>query len=635
MFDSPLLPTIPHASQIMANNGRIQKTEHHTGHSSGQSGTGAVSGNHVSAIPKVILRRTRRAIGLTEHLSAFLAFWRGDSDTLTLFDVEVLEQTTDSSPKMTSQPRQENPVDLDPRPTTNNLQDSRVAVGDAALLKGSPDRNPEHHQETVKKRAIHAHSPQARRRCKLRRTQFSEPGEGEVVVCRACFDRVKVPIFLDCGHCYCRTCLNQLVSAGTANRISWPPKCCYAQLPMDIGSIQQHLDEAVWSRYLSVHEEYSAPNPVYCSNKFCSRYIPSSQTGNKEKFLLCSNCGAETCVECKQGRADHVGAEGDPCKSLEDLMDVRDRTLARSKQWKQCPSCKNLVERIDGCDQIHCSCGGRFCYKCGANTSYPAQCGCVPNVHEIEEVIARRRSSRRLLRSVDSAGPEATSSSNPLAGEKVPLCKLNSEVPRPARHRARVASKAISGISTSDPYMNTSGPRETTRPQPPIYSPSAGIRPSDNEGNNTEARNEPITPPESIYGDSMSILGRSGTESISNPAERNAPRSAAPPMSFSFEQPPWLSASGQNMIPRMHPGSSMPLSFVPFEQPPWLSGPGQNTFPGMHPGTMMPNLIFTSLPEASQTWFTPTLRHSNPSPLPGYESATSRQIYGDLSRRHE
>ncbi|CAD6219106.1 unnamed protein product [Miscanthus lutarioriparius] len=30
-----------------------------------------------------------------------------------------------------------------------------------------------------------------------------------------------------------------------------------------------------------------------------------------------------------------------------------------------CPSCKIVVERIMGCDTMHCRCGSLFCYKCG------------------------------------------------------------------------------------------------------------------------------------------------------------------------------------------------------------------------------------------------------------------------------
>ncbi|EXJ73981.1 uncharacterized protein A1O5_02275, partial [Cladophialophora psammophila CBS 110553] len=198
-----------------------------------------------------------------------------------------------------------------------------------------------------------------------------------IVTCRACLDPLEDPISLSCGHCYCRPCLNHLVSVGIANKMSWPPKCCGGWQPVDVGPLQQYLDQEVLSRYLDVQEEYSTPNPVYCSNKFCSRHIPLTQIQNTtEKFVLCSKCGVQTCAECKQGRDGHVGGDGTTCKGLEDLMDVRDRQLARSKQWKQCPGCKNLVERIDGCSNMNCSCGSRFCYKCGVNMNNTAYCRC-------------------------------------------------------------------------------------------------------------------------------------------------------------------------------------------------------------------------------------------------------------------
>eukprot|EP00121_Abeoforma_whisleri_P007374 Awhi_evm1s6730 len=39
--------------------------------------------------------------------------------------------------------------------------------------------------------------------------------------------------------------------------------------------------------------------------------------------------------------------------------------FCRRKRLKQCPSCKNLVERNGGCNHMTCRCGTNFCYCCG------------------------------------------------------------------------------------------------------------------------------------------------------------------------------------------------------------------------------------------------------------------------------
>ena len=39
--------------------------------------------------------------------------------------------------------------------------------------------------------------------------------------------------------------------------------------------------------------------------------------------------------------------------------------MAKDLEWKKCPTCKILVDRIDGCNHVRCRCGTGFCYRCG------------------------------------------------------------------------------------------------------------------------------------------------------------------------------------------------------------------------------------------------------------------------------
>ncbi|KIX98954.1 uncharacterized protein Z520_05415 [Fonsecaea multimorphosa CBS 102226] len=586
---------------------RRQRTERHTVQTSRDPGTGTTLDKQVPARSTVTLRRTRPASPASERnvrlreeeMNQFLSFWRGESDTLTLFDIEMAEQTANSSPRTTSRPY----LDLSPARIGAPLPDTEVAVGDTTLAEVMPGRLPENHQEMLKQRANPSHSNRTRQRRRLMLSELCSPGDGDPVKCRACFDEVAAPISLDCGHSYCRSCLNQLVRAGTANKMSWPPRCCFSWPRVDIGSIQPHLDEEVFSRYLNVFEEYSTRDPVYCSNKFCSLWIPSSQIqDNKEKFVSCTKCRVQTCVECKQGHDDHVGAEGTTCKNLEELMDERDRKLAETKLWKQCPSCKNLVERIDGCDQIQCSCGTRFCYKCGTNTSSVTQCRCYPPVYPFWGARQRprqrlgtsqRRASRKFASGSGFSEPNASSSSVPLSGERLPPAEASrpAKLPHPPRCGLRRGLHANSGVSATDPHVNTPGLQKTTQPEPTLYSSLAWALPGYHEWDMREAGNDEAAPPESTYGDSKSTFGALGTSGyVSIPSHpTNADWLAAPAMSPSFEQQHWQSSQSQGMLtgtPRL----------VSAMQP----------------------LPFTAFPGGSQTWSASTFQHSDPSLLSGH-----------------
>ena len=37
----------------------------------------------------------------------------------------------------------------------------------------------------------------------------------------------------------------------------------------------------------------------------------------------------------------------------------------KNTKLKQCPNCKNMVEKADGCNAIACRCGIQFCFVCG------------------------------------------------------------------------------------------------------------------------------------------------------------------------------------------------------------------------------------------------------------------------------
>ncbi|KAI1617538.1 hypothetical protein EDD36DRAFT_4065 [Exophiala viscosa] len=171
--------------------------------------------------------------------------------------------------------------------------------------------------------------------------------------CHICPDPPATLISLLCGHAFCRKCLNRLFKEGTANRRSFPPKCC-PWSSIRLTAVQMYLDDDVLHRYNDVHDEFSDLDPVYCANKHCSSYIRQSRTNHQHgRSMMCGSCGTYTCVDCKQPRDEHVNHNGLlKCKRPEQLMSTADSELAYLQGWKQCPRCKNLIERIEGCNRV-------------------------------------------------------------------------------------------------------------------------------------------------------------------------------------------------------------------------------------------------------------------------------------------
>ena len=176
--------------------------------------------------------------------------------------------------------------------------------------------------------------------------------------CHWCYDNfvIGTPIYLECGHIFCRQCLNACFRTGMANRRSFPPMCC-AQ-PIEFNSIIDHLDDAVALRYTQKQAEYGIRDPTWCSHKPCSKLFSQQQIDDARvnpnaKFMTCDDCHSETCFQCKQGTDVHRGPKRFRCPKQAGIT-KKDRALARNEKWKLCPNpqCSIVIQKSEACDHM-------------------------------------------------------------------------------------------------------------------------------------------------------------------------------------------------------------------------------------------------------------------------------------------
>ena len=117
------------------------------------------------------------------------------------------------------------------------------------------------------------------------------------------------------SHAYCRSCLIDLFRTSLTDTTLFPPRCCGKSIPI---SACLHLcPPELVSQYRDKQIELAMPNPVYCSNRYCAKFIkPESVTAD---VALCPSCGEETCTVCKNPRHKGLCPE-DPTVQM--LMDV-------------------------------------------------------------------------------------------------------------------------------------------------------------------------------------------------------------------------------------------------------------------------------------------------------------------------
>ncbi|OAG08746.1 uncharacterized protein CC84DRAFT_1071746, partial [Paraphaeosphaeria sporulosa] len=156
----------------------------------------------------------------------------------------------------------------------------------------------------------------------------------------------------DTYHAYCRGCLVDLFETSFTDTTLFPPRCCGKYIP--VSACVELLPLELVKRYKDKQLELASPNPVYCSNRFCAKFIkPESVTAD---VAVCQSCNMETCAICKNPK--HKGlCPDDPTFRM--LLEV-----AGKKRWQRCPRCRTMVELLTGCYHMRCRCTADFCYLC-------------------------------------------------------------------------------------------------------------------------------------------------------------------------------------------------------------------------------------------------------------------------------
>ncbi|KAI0889183.1 uncharacterized protein GGS22DRAFT_184760 [Annulohypoxylon maeteangense] len=181
-------------------------------------------------------------------------------------------------------------------------------------------------------------------------------------LCEICGEDIPYAYFnrLSCGHMHCVNCVRSNAHMAYQSNPFAPAKCC----ALIANNTLKHcgvFSTKELKTYIDKIEEYTTPGrKLYCHDKQCSAFIPASYRGTRAG--KCKKCGLNTCKTCAQ--KSHFG----PCKQEDvDALGPDDplHNLANSQGWKQCPNCRVIVERGEGCTHMTCICGQKFCYRCG------------------------------------------------------------------------------------------------------------------------------------------------------------------------------------------------------------------------------------------------------------------------------
>jgi hypothetical protein len=170
--------------------------------------------------------------------------------------------------------------------------------------------------------------------------------------CTSCLEEhAREELARECEHGYCNTCLQAAFKAALGSRA--PFKCCKKALQIKdcLGLTAEFTME-----YEELMLELSTPNPLFCSNTKCTKFVPPRLIVGD--VATCGKCSKKTCRHCRKKL--HPGSFCAEDKETEAV-----KALGKEKGWKTCPGCNHLIERSRGCLHMTCSrCQTAFCYRC-------------------------------------------------------------------------------------------------------------------------------------------------------------------------------------------------------------------------------------------------------------------------------
>ena len=136
------------------------------------------------------------------------------------------------------------------------------------------------------------------------------------------------------------------------------------------------VSEENFAKYQKFAIEQWAPemenDEIYfrCKNTDCDYKV--ILLNNVEEYE-CPNCKAKVCPKCNE--VVHKGCSCEAFKTWKEENSKGDamfELMLKQSQWVQCPWCKQVIERVSGCQFMTCSsvaCRGKkyFCFNCKTN----------------------------------------------------------------------------------------------------------------------------------------------------------------------------------------------------------------------------------------------------------------------------
>ena len=188
-------------------------------------------------------------------------------------------------------------------------------------------------------------------------------------VCRICFSNQVNPqniAQISCGHFFCDNCIKTYLTNKIMNGQVLDIKCLLGGCPKRYNDeeIQANVTEEIFKKYKkfrNIQIKLCNPNKIYINCPFpdCEEIVDC--TNPESDFVECNNHHI-FCYKChKLGKHEKGKCLNDEVLLLEEIQNKN----KNGNNYKQCPKCHIIIEKNEGCNQMHCiNCGYDFCWLC-------------------------------------------------------------------------------------------------------------------------------------------------------------------------------------------------------------------------------------------------------------------------------
>ena len=188
-------------------------------------------------------------------------------------------------------------------------------------------------------------------------------------VCRICFSNKINPnnkAQISCGHFFCDTCIKTYLTNKIINGKVLDIKCLLGGCPKRYSDeeIEENVSEEVFKKYKkfkNIQIKLTNPNKLYLNCPFpdCEEIVDC--TNPESDFVECNNHHI-FCYKChKLGKHEKGKCLNDELTLLQEIQNKN----KNGNNYKQCPKCNIIIEKNEGCNQMHCiNCGYDFCWLC-------------------------------------------------------------------------------------------------------------------------------------------------------------------------------------------------------------------------------------------------------------------------------